>query len=169
MSILDSIFQKLQVLHQFYFSSFPLFYHRLHYPSIQTTLFHLCLYFFLFLFLFVSRIRHIVLHIVINWILKIGCLFLLLILTLKKVASCHNEVHTFLSRKLSTDFFKITSIYIIETRNQYLDNISLLNSILSGDKGQSLWNLRNSLGYSRSTSKIRPVEVLVLYLFKSSL
>ena len=44
----------------------------------------------------------------------------------------------------------------------WYSDISLSISILSGAKGQSLCNSRNSLVYSRSTSRTHPLELLLV-------
>ena len=74
----------------------------------------------------------------INWILKTRCLFLLLILTLNKVVSCHKEANSFFIKNSWAPIFLILPIETLEKSEMiywYLDNISLLNFILSGDKG----------------------------------
>ena len=85
---------------------------------------------------------------------------MILILVSSKVASFHNEAHTFLYQKRT---FSIRTLY----KSTIIDNISFLTSIFSRPKGQSLCCLRVYLGYSKSTSKTKPFELFLVYLFKS--
>ena len=98
-SISNSVFCCLQVLHLFCFSSFLLLCRIQHCSLICTMLFHLRLHFFLFLFFCVCWIYQTVSTIVIHWILIRSVSFLVLILVSSKVPNFHNEAHTFLYQK----------------------------------------------------------------------
>ena len=107
MSILDNILCWSHVLYRFYFVCFPLFFHAQNCSLIFSTLFHLCYYFFLLLFLFMYWTQRIVLAIEIDLFVIHNVFFLVLILVLSKVVSFHNSLHTFLSKRLGTNFLTL--------------------------------------------------------------
>ena len=71
----------------------------------------------------------------------------------------------FLTKKLGTSFLTLPIGILHKSAifNWYSDNISLSIYILSGTKGKSLCNSCKSLGYWRSTSRIHPFELLLVY------
>ena len=81
-------------------------------------------------------------------------MFLFFKATLNKEIQC-NTIHVlFFIKKVRLHFFNNS-------------NNSFLIFILSEAKACSLFDSRNSLGYSRTTSKTQTFELLLLYLFQS--
>ena len=104
MPILTSIFCRLQILHQFYFLRFPLFYWIQHCSLISTASFHLCLHFFLLLLFFVCWILHLVLDIVIDWVLIRDVFALVLILVSSIKVLIMKQIPMFI-KKVKNQFF----------------------------------------------------------------
>ena len=117
--------------------------------------------------LFLCWIRHVVLIIMIDWILICNVFSLALILASSKVVRFHNEAQTFFYQKIGTNLLilPLEILYKSSIFSWYSDSISL---ILSGAKRSSLFNSRNSLRYSRSTSRSAPSKLLLAYFFKTN-
>ena len=107
MFVLNNLFCCLQVLHRFYSLSFPLCFHTQPCSSIWTTFFHLCHHFFLLLFFCVLNSTYGFNHC--DWLnSNRRCIFLVSILILSKVVSCHDESHIFLyQKKLGPNLLKL--------------------------------------------------------------
>ena len=74
MSILNNLFCCLQILHQFYFSSFPWFYQILNFSLTSTTLFHPCHHFFWFYLFCVLNSIMCWIQVLLNWIRFVCCI-----------------------------------------------------------------------------------------------